>query len=307
MVENLCSLPLNPAASAAVAAALAGRPAILRHHDLPWQRDRFAAAPPPPDDPAWVHVTINERSQHELAARGIPATVVRNAFDTRVRAGRPGRHPGQPRDRRRAGGWCCSRPGPSPARTCPPGWPWPRPSDADLLVARPGRGALRRRAGPGPGRSPGPGPPRTGAPMRGPAGVEHAYAACDAVVFPSRWEGFGNPPVEAAVFRRPVAVGPYPGRRRTARPGLPVVRHRRPRRPGPLAGRPRPGLARPQSGGGATAPGPEPAARPAGGSDPGCGLGGRAAAGRGPGGEPSPRVGWSGRGTRPMSRPERTA
>ena len=34
VVENLCSLPLNPAAGDAVAAALRGRPAILRHHDL---------------------------------------------------------------------------------------------------------------------------------------------------------------------------------------------------------------------------------------------------------------------------------
>ena len=72
VIENLCSLPLNPAAAAVVAAACAGRPSLLHHHDLPWQRPHLAHLPPPPDDPAWAHVTINELSRAELAARGVP-------------------------------------------------------------------------------------------------------------------------------------------------------------------------------------------------------------------------------------------
>ena len=47
---------------------LRGRPAILHHHDLPWQRARFAhIIELPPDDPAWRHVTINDLTRPQLA------------------------------------------------------------------------------------------------------------------------------------------------------------------------------------------------------------------------------------------------
>jgi glycosyltransferase involved in cell wall biosynthesis len=49
--------------------------------------------------------------------------------------------------------------------------------------------------------------PGTGGPA---AGVAGPYAACDAVVFPSTWEGFGNPSLESAIHRRALAVGNYP-------------------------------------------------------------------------------------------------
>ncbi len=210
VVENLCSLPLNPAASCAVASILAGRPAILRHHDLPWQRPGLAAAPPPPDDPAWCHVTVNDRSRRELALRGIKAVTVRNAFDPHPPAG----------DRqaaRRALGV----------------------ADQEVLVVQPTR-AIARKGVPqavrlaehlgafywlvGPAEE-GYGPTVTsllrrskvrshwgplGALVTRAQGIEHAYAAADLVAFPSTWEGFGNPPVEASLQLRPVAIGPYP-------------------------------------------------------------------------------------------------
>lgn len=239
VVENLCSLPLNPAARDAVAAALTDRPAIMRHHDLPWQRERFRDDPAPPDDPAWVHVTINELSARQLSERSIEAQVVRNHFDLRP-------PPGDRATTRAALGLTGSGPtpsGPTPGGPTPDGPTPGGPTHAglaenQLLVLQPTRAIPRKNVPGGVALAEDLGaaywllgPAEEGyepelerilgaaripvyrgpvAPMDGWRGVEHAYAACDAVVFPSSWEGFGNPPVEAAIHRRPAAVGDYP-------------------------------------------------------------------------------------------------
>jgi glycosyltransferase involved in cell wall biosynthesis len=205
IVENLCSLPLNPGATEAVAAALRGRPAVLHHHDLPWQRDRFASVTGwPADDPAWRHVTINDRSRRELAERGIDAVTIRNGVDV-----------DQPLGEREA-----------TRRLLDVG-------DRERLLLHPVR-AIARKDVPaaialaealgatywltGPAEedyAPTLEVALAAARCRvlhhpAPTSMADAYAAADAVAFPSTWEGFGNPLVESALHLRPLAVRRYP-------------------------------------------------------------------------------------------------
>ena len=213
----------------------AGRPSCATT-TCPGSGTGSPAAPPPPDDPAWVHVTINDRS--------------------RRRAGRPGHHGHRdpqrlrhPRARRRPG----RHPDAASASTTDrllvlqPTRAIPRKDVPAGLAVAEALGADYWLLGPAEEQyhdeleriladSPGPGAPRSGRPDARTGRRRARLRGLRRGRVPVRWEGFGNPPVEAAVFRRPVAVGPYPVGARAAGPRLPVVRHRRARRPGPLAG-----------------------------------------------------------------------
>ncbi len=207
VVDNVCSLPMNRAVGEAVADHLVGRPAVLRHHDLPWERERYAGVTTwPRDDAAWRHVTINELARRALAERrGIAATTVYHGFDER------------PWPQRRA------------EVRVELGLPAPRP-----LVLQPTRAIPRKNVeiGLALARALGGTYWLTGPAEDGFAGrleqlvraasvpvvrglpdgvpVAAAYAACDVVVLPSSWEGFGLPLVESALHRRPLVVGDFP-------------------------------------------------------------------------------------------------
>jgi mannosylglucosylglycerate synthase len=205
VVENLCSLPLNPDATAAVVTALRGRPALLHHHDLPWQRDRFADVTGwPADDPAWAHVTINDLTRLQLAGREVTATTIYNGFDvdawrgsggpTRDALGiEPGTrlllHPVRAIRRKDipAAIALAEKLGATYWLTGPAEEDYAETLDEVLRSAR--CEVVHRPA---------------------PTTMADAYAAADAVVYPSRWEGFGNPLVESALARRPLAVRRFP-------------------------------------------------------------------------------------------------
>jgi mannosylglucosylglycerate synthase len=215
VVENLCTIPLNLPAARVVAKVLAGRPAVLHHHDPPWQRVRWAHVTElPPRDPAWRHVTINRLTRVEMKERGFEATCIYNGFP--IETG----HADRAGVRRRLG-----------------------VGEDDLLLAHPVR-AIPRKDIPTAVRLAeelggiywlwGPAEDGYDADLRhilndarcpvvrgtnGETAVD-LYGACDAVLYPSTWEGFGNPPVEAAIHRIPAAVGSYPVARELAELGL---------------------------------------------------------------------------------------
>jgi mannosylglucosylglycerate synthase len=215
IVDNVCSLPLNVDAARAVAGVAHDHPGrvCFRHHDLPWQRRNLQhlEAEFPPRVPGALHATINLRSRREMHALGYAdAVTIHNYFDLDP----------PPCDRtatRKQFGFL----------------------DDDFVLFQPAR-AIERKNVPGalrfaqelhglvpnlPLRLWVSGPAEDGyAPVferiverasipitvgRAPTAGD-AYTASDLVVFPSTWEGFGNPVVESIAYRRACAAYPYP-------------------------------------------------------------------------------------------------
>lgn len=203
VVDNLLSLPLNPAATEVVVDVLSGRAVLLRHHDLVWQHARWRRSGwDLPNDESWAHVAISERSRRELGDRGIEAVTIYNTFGATETGDRATTrealgvaadellllHPTRAIERKNI-------PEALALAAALPATYW-LTGDAEQDYGP----VLARLIAEAPGRV-----------LRGPvANSTDAYAACDAVVFSSTWEGFGNPPLEASLLRRPVAVGQYP-------------------------------------------------------------------------------------------------
>jgi glycosyltransferase involved in cell wall biosynthesis len=216
VVENVCSLPMNPPVTDAVAQALRGRRAVLRHHDLPWERERYAHLRGwPPDDPPWQHVAISEHSAAELVRRGIDAKAVYHGYACIPRRGN------------RTAGRAALAVTPAQRLLLQPTRAIPRKNVAAGIALAQALGAVywltgEAEEGYGPqladllatARC----PIRRGLPAE--LRMADAYAAADAVVLPSTWEGFGLPLIESALAGRPLAVSDYPVAREVARLGF---------------------------------------------------------------------------------------
>lgn len=221
IADNICSLPLRPEVSRAVADALARLDprsrVLLRHHDLPWQRRQLRALGDefPPRLTGAMHCTINLRSRRELVARHYePVTTVHNHFDLDAP------HGDRARTRAALGFADDDIVLFQPARAIerknvPGGVRFAMALQARLARLMPGRQVRYWLTGPA---EDGYGPTlervleRCTVPVtlgRAPTPAD-GYAACDVVLFPSTWEGFGNPVIESVWARRPCVVFPYP-------------------------------------------------------------------------------------------------
>ncbi|MDT7702327.1 MAG: mannosylglucosylglycerate synthase [Pseudonocardiales bacterium] len=216
IVDNVCSLPMNRHVGEAVAAYLAGRPAVLRHHDLPWERQSYVDVSDwPPSDPAWTHVTINELARRALGDRGIAATTIYHGFGDQPCP----EHRDRVRRQLRVVG---DRPlvlQPTRAiarKNVAVGLALTAALDGTYWLSGPAEDGYQHELGALLQSSP------VAVRRRLPTGVRMpcAYAACDAVVLPSSWEGFGLPLIESALHRRPIAVGEFPVARELAAYGF---------------------------------------------------------------------------------------
>ena len=238
VVENLCTIPLNLPAARAAAKVLAGRPAILHHHDPPWQRERFAHVTElPPDDPAWRHVTINRLTEREFAERGLAATTIYNGFAagptwgpaTPVTATAPGRRLGVADDELLVAHPVRAIPRkdvPAAVRLC-------EQLDATYWLLGPAEEGYGARARAGAGRGPVPGDPPAAPPRSRP--LRRARPGR----LPEHVGGLRQPADRGRL--RPSTGGgrALPGGRRAAGARVRLVRRGRPRADPGLAGRPR--------------------------------------------------------------------
>jgi glycosyltransferase involved in cell wall biosynthesis len=204
VVENLASLPLNVGARDVLYDALEGRRALFHHHDLAWQRPHLAHLEGPRDADGWYHVTINEFSRRELHERGIEAVTIMNSFDCAPPLGRR-------EEARDSIDVHNERLVLMPTRALP------RKNVAGALTLCEALDAVLWLLGPA----------EDGYDeeldallnsshvdvRRGPRegiDIHDAYAACDLVVMPSTWEGFGNPVLESVTHQRALALFAYP-------------------------------------------------------------------------------------------------
>jgi mannosylglucosylglycerate synthase len=213
IVENLCSLPLNIAAATVTRDVLFEHPGrvCFHHHDFAWERAHLAHVDGfPPMRPNSLHVTVSEHARRDLEARGFEAVCVYNSFDfDAVPGDRAGTRAGlgvgddtvllvQPTraiPRKNLEGGLRFASDLAATLDSPEVQYWitgPAEDGYDeefaRLLANP---SIRVHVGR----------------ARRPA---DAYAAAELVVFPSTWEGFGNPVIESMAARRMLAVGSYP-------------------------------------------------------------------------------------------------